>query len=768
MARAAIESGPIRAYGLAVLRWRWVILALTVLVVLMAGFGLRGLTFNPDSRLFFGPDDPGRLALDRLENTFTRANSLLFVLAPADGNVFTATALDAVQALTERAWRTPYAARVNSLTNFQHSYAVGDELIVEELVSPGAVLGPADLAEIRTTALAQRELVDLMVSADADVTAISVDVLLPGLERGEVSEVATFARNLVEEARLDFPDIAVYLTGGVMADITFAEAAQRDMTTLVPVVVLLVAVMLAIGLGSIAASLATLVVVLFAVVIALGLAGWFGAVLNAATAGTPVVIMTLAVADCVHIIATMRHRTAGGDSPAQAIVESLRINATPVAITSLTTAIGFLTMNFSESPPLREFGNIVSLGVVVAYLLSFTFLPALLTLLPAGRMQRIDLRALTGRLADWVITRRRPILVAGPLILVVLATGLTRLEIDDDIVRYFDDSFAFRTDTDFARDHLTGINSLQFGLQSGESHAIAEPAYLARLDAFAEWFRQQPEVSHVAVLSDTLKRLNMNMHGDDPAAYRLPESRELAAQYLLLYELSLPFGQDLNHRIDVGRSTTRMTVHLHEVTSAQVRELAARSERWLEENAPEMATPATGMSVVYANMSERNIKSMLTGTAVALILISLVMLVVLRSIPLGLISLIPNVVPALLAFGIWGYVDGEVNLAVSVVGAMTLGIVVDDTVHVLARYLRGRRELGLEPVEAVRQSLVSVGTPIIVTSVALVIGFGALAYSGFAVTALMGSLAALTIMIALVADLVFLPPLLLLLGRRVA
>lgn len=768
MARATAEGGPVRAYAATVLRWRWAIMALTVVAVVAAGLGLRGLTFNPDSRLFFGPDDPGRLALDRLENTFTRANSLLFVLAPADGDVFTSATLDAVQALTEQAWQIPFAARVNSLTNFQHSYAVGDELIVEDLVPSGEILGPAELADIRATALAETELVDLMISADAEVTAISVDVLLPGRERSEVGEVATFARGLIEDMRRDYPDIRVYLTGGVMADITFGEAAQRDMTMLVPAVVLLVAAMLALGLGSIIASLTTLVVVAFAVVIALGLAGWSGVVLNAATAGTPIVILTLAVADCVHIIASVRHRAMSGDDRAQAIVEALRINTTAVAITSLTTAIGFLTMNFSESPPLREFGNIVALGVVAAYFLSMTFLPALLTLVPAARPPRLDLRVFMGRLADWLAIRQRPILMAGPLILVVATSGLTRLQIDDDIVRYFDDSFAFRTDTDFARDHLTGINSLQFALTAGEAYAIAEPDYLARLDAFAEWFRQQPEVRHVSALSDTLKRLNMNMHGDDPAAYRLPESRELAAQYLLLYELSLPFGQDLNHRIDVSRSTTRLTVNLDEVTSAQVRELAARGERWLARNAPDMASAATGMSVIYANMSQRNIQSMLIGTAVALVLISLVMLVVLRSVSLGLISLVPNVVPALTAFGIWGYVNGEVNLAVSVVGAMTLGIVVDDTVHLLARFVRGRRELGLEPEEAVRQSLVSVGTPVIVTSLALIIGFGAMAFSGFAVTALMGSLAALTILIALVADLVFLPPLLLTLGRKVA
>lgn len=767
MARTAMERSRSSAYGEAVLRWRWLVIGLTVLVVIACGLGLRGLTFNADSRLFFGPDDPGRQALDEMENTFTRASSLLFVLAPADGDVFTAETLAAVDALTERAWQLPFASRVNSLTNFQHSYARGDELIVEDLVPEPAALDRTAIAEARGIALAHDELVDLLVSRSGHVTAVSVEILKPGKARDEVETVVNAARALLSELRDDYPEIDFYLTGGVMADITFAEAAKRDVTTLLPVVVLLVALMLAIGLASIVGSLVTLLVVILAVVAALGLAGWAGLVLNAATAGTPIVIMTLSVADCVHIIATMRQREGRSGDRRAAIVESLRVNAAPVAITSLTTAIGFLTLNFSESPPLRDFGNVVALGVVVAYLLSISFLPAFLALLPAGRAPRLDLAKQMARLATHVIAWRRALLLLGPMVLLALVLGLPRLVIDDDIVRYFDESFAFRSDTDFVQDNLMGLNAIQFALPAGEDNAIADPGYLAAIDRFAEWYESQEGVAHVDVLSDTLKRLNMNMHGDDPDFYRLPESRELAAQYLLLYELSLPFGQDLNNRIDIARSATRMTVHLDEVTSAEVRDLAARGEAWLAANAPEIAAPATGLSLLYANMSARNVKSMLWGTGTALVLISGVLLLVLRSVPLGIVSLVPNLVPALMAFGLWGYLDGEVNLAVSVVGAMTLGIVVDDTVHLLSRYLRGRREQGLEPIEAARYTITAVGTPVIVTSVALIIGFGALAFSGFAVSSLMGYLAAITILLALVADLLFLPPLLILLGRRV-
>lgn len=765
----ATLGGRTRAYGEAVLRWRWPVIVLTLLVALASGYGVRFLSFDPDSRQFFGPDDPGRRALDHLEDTYTRAGSVLFVLAPKNGDVFTRETLAVIEDLTERAWRTPYSSRVESLTDYQHSYAEGDDLVVEDLVESAEDLSDAELARVRRIALSRPELVDRMVSPDGDVTAVAVEVINPGEARGEVTEVAAFARGLADELRREHPEVDVYLTGSVLVDITFAEAAQRDLATLVPLMAALIVATLAIGLGTAYGTLATVLVVALSVITALGLAGWAGVVLNGVTAGTPVAIMTLAVADCVHILSTLRQRYRPGADKVAAIAESLRVNASPIAITGLTTVTGFMILNFGEAPPLREFGTIVAFGVLAACVYSVTFFPAMLAVLPLDTRARSALpaaAAVMNRLADFVIARRRWLLAAGPVVVLVLVAGITRLTLDDDFVRAFDESFEFRTDTDFTQKNLTGLNALEFSVPAGEEYGVVRPDYLAKLDAFAEWFRQQDGVKHVTVLTDTLKRLNQNMHGDDPAFYRLPESRELAAQYLLLYEMSLPFGHDLNNRIDVAKSATRVTVRLDEVSSAEVRELAARGEAWLRDHAPEMAAPATGLSVIYAYMTERNIRSMLRGNFVGLLLISGCLLLVLRSVRIGLISLAPNLVPAAMAFGLWGYLVGEVNLAVSVVGAMTLGIVVDDTVHILTHYLQGRREHGMDAVAAVRYSLANVGVPVVVTTVALCVGFGVLAMSGFAVASRMGVLSAITIVLALVADLLFLPPLLMRLERQ--
>jgi len=278
--------------------------------------------------------------------------------------------------------------------------------------------------------------------------------------------------------------------------------------------------------------------------------------------------------------------------------------------------------------------------------------------------------------------------------------------------------------------------------------------------------RQQEEVTHVFSYADIAKRLNKNMHGDDPAEYRIPAERNLAAQYLLLYELSLPYGLDLNDRIAIDKSATRVTATVVEMPTGQLREFFNRTDAWFKAEAPpELRAAPTGPAVMFAFISKRNIDSMLQGNTVALVLIAIVMMVALRSFGLGLMSLLPNAVPILAAFGVWAVLVGQVGMAAATVSAASLGIVVDDTVHFLTKYLRARRENGYDRPEAIRYAFETVGTAIVSTTVILAFGFSVLAASAFRINAQMGLLTAITVLLALITDLLLLPALLMV-GHR--
>jgi predicted RND superfamily exporter protein len=346
-------------------------------------------------------------------------------------------------------------------------------------------------------------------------------------------------------------------------------------------------------------------------------------------------------------------------------------------------------------------------------------------------------------------------------VILMFAAGALRIELNDDMIAYIGEKYQIRRASDFMEQELTGGDTIEFSLSSGDSGGINNPEYLATIDAFAEWYRQQPKVVHVDVFTDIMKRLNQNMHADDPAWYRIPERRDLAAQYLLLYEMSLPYGLDLNNQIDVDKSATRMIVAIEDTTTREQREIEQRGREWLGANAPDyMVTHGSGLTMMWAYLSQRNINSMLAASFGALVLISFILIFALRSLKHGLISLAPNLAPAIMAFGLWGLLVGQVGLGLSVIVSMTLGIVVDDTVHFLSKYLHARRELGMHAAAAVRHSFNTVGTAMWVTTVALVAGFLVLVFSGFKMNTEMGLVSAITISLALAMDFLFLPTLL--------
>ncbi|MGB0899265.1 MAG: efflux RND transporter permease subunit, partial [Psychrobium sp.] len=474
-----------------------------------------------------------------------------------------------------------------------------------------------------------------------------------------------------------------------------------------------------------------------------------------------------AVADCIHVLSSTLFEMKNGVAKRPAIIESLKVNLKPIVLTSVTTAIGFMSMNFSDSPPFRDLGNIVAMGVMLACVLSLTLFPALLSILPmrvkSGANQT---STLMDKVADVVISYRNRILlimVAGVVTLVAL---LPQNTLNDNFVEYFDESTQVRRSADFMADNLSGIIMLEVAVDSNNDNGISSPDYLNKLEAFSEWFKVQDNVDHVSSITDVFKRLNKNMNGDNEQFYRLPQHQDVAAQYLLLYEMSLPYGLDLNNQINISKSSTRVVGTLSNLTSVELLALENAVNDWFKENAPEYTVMITGPDLMFAHIGQNNIYSMLSGTAIALILISILIGFALRSTKYAIVSLLPNLAPAAMGFGVWFIIDGQVGLGLSVVAGMTLGIVVDYTVHYLSKYLHAKESKQLDTEQAIRYAFNNVGKALWVTTIVLVCGFTVMAQSSFKLNGDMGFLTAITIFIALVVDFFLLPPLLMLIDKK--
>jgi len=750
---------------------RWWVIVFTTFFACAAASGLMFLSIDSDLRVFFAKDDPHLVELEALENTYTKRESIIIIVAPKQGDVFSNETLSAVQSLTEAAWQIPYSSRVDSITNFQYTTASDDELVVADFIEDPASLDSNQLSEKRRQAFNESLLINRLLSSDAMTAGVVANVIFSDKTPEAVDQVARYSRQLRDEFQEQYPEIDFYLTGSVMFDMAFSEVGRHDMLLLAPIMFLILALVVGLSVRSWVATFATMFVVLLSMLSAMGLAGWLGISINPASANAPTIILTLAVADSVHILVTMYRLMHDGKSKHDALMDSLTVNLQAVFLTSLTTAIGFLTMNYSDSPPFNDLGNIVAIGIVMAFLYSIFFLPALIAVLPvkAKPAPVVASHRFFEGLANLVIKHQTAVVWSLSIFVIIGAFLASKNILNDNWIRYFSENIPVRVATDVLENRLSGADYVEYSLPANEPGAIAEPNYLELLEKFAQWLRQQPEVVHVYSVSDIFKRLNKNMHDDDDTFYRIPESRELAAQYLLLYEMSLPLGLDLNNQINVDKSSTRVVLTIKNQGTRVFRDLDQRVQQWLRENMPDyMHIRGSGLSIVWAYLSERNIVNMLLAAFAALVAISLVLLVALKRVDLGIISLVPNLTPALLGFGLWALFVGEVGLGLSVVSSMTLGIVVDDTVHFISKYLRYRKGMYPEPVDAIRHTFFLVGPAMAVTTIALVAGFLVLSFSDYKMSSDMGMLSALTVSIALVMDFLLLPALLLKLPNKLS
>ncbi len=745
---------------------RWLVVLGSILLSFSVGAGLPKLSFSNDYRHYFSEENPDLTAWESMQNTYAKSDNVLIALSISEGSIFTREGLAAIDDLTTWAWTLPYSSRVDSIANFQHARAHNRDLVVNDLVRDPSRLDKREMADIQKIALSQPELVGRLIAPSGKTAAVNVTFALPDNPVKEVAVVADKVNEAVARYREKYPNIEFHATGSLLFNHALAHASRDDVRTLVPSMYGVVLILLWLFLRSAKAVAISASVITLATIIAMGAAGWSGVVLSAASISAPIIIFTIALANCVHIYSSIFRRLRAGEEQRQAVIGAVVANAVPVLLANATTAVGFLTMNASEVPPYRDLGNIVALGAAGTYILTMFMLPALSLIVSLKQPIRDPARNFPlSFLSTFVVRHSRAILWASAVIAIVIGFGVSWLTLNDMFVQWLDDRHEFRTDTDFVANHLSGLYRIDYSIESNEEGGVTDPSYLRMVEDFANWYRQQPHVVHVHAFTNVMKRLNKVMHDDDQSYYRLPDERSLAAQYLLLYEIALPFGLDLNTDIDVNRSATRFVVTTDNISTRELNDLVQSASAWLKTNNSGKDFRPASTTILFAHIAERNIKSLIGSTVIGLVIISFALMIPLRSAKLAVISLVPNLLPGLIGFGLWGLFVGNVGLPVSIVIGMTLGIVVDDTIHLLYRYTHARK-LGADGEGAVHLALSEAGPPMIISTTILIAGFLVLATSGFSINSQMGLLTAVVLAVALLADLFLTPALLILFDKR--
>lgn len=732
-------------------------LALTVVLAT----GLAKIGYTVDYKVMFSSHNEYLESFENLQDTYTRVDNVVFILEPDNGNSLSAEAIRAQQWLTEASWLLPYSIRVDSLSNFQHTRAEGDDLLVEDLIPADFDGSPGAVSHVEQRVNSEQTVRDHYLSPDGALSVVMVTLELPDdqtLALPELMESKGGVLELEAAFRAAHPTVTLHVTGIAVSNYYLGTVAAKDIQTLMPMLLLVALALVGIMTRSIANTFVTLLIVGVSIVATMGAFGFYGIELNNINSVAPVVILTLAVAECVHLLCYYSQRLREGHDKVTAMQLSLESNLRAIFFTTFTTAVGFLGMTSIDSPPFVQFGCIASAGILMSYLFGHTLLPQLAIWLsrPSSEPQSKRKQGPHQKIVEWVIRHPRPVFFGTLVLSAALSSGMVLNDLNDDNIGYFNKEMPVRVAMDVAESHGMGMNFIAYSMESGNDNGIFEPAYLKQVEAFLEWARAQPEVITASAFTDVLKRLNQNLHGDDPAWYKIPESRELAAQYMLMYEMSLPMGMDLNDQTDTAKSSMRIMLGTRMMKAKETLAMEAKVQEWMAANIPELQTHGTGPTIMFAHIGQNSIRSAALGSLVAVSIICVCMIFGFGSIRLGLMALLPNIFPSTIAIGLWGFFVGEVNVAIAVIFTISSGIIVDDTIHLFSKFADGLRK-GLGVNDSIRYSFEHAGQGVVITTVVLSSGFAMLALSDFNVNKMLGILVAGTIVIAIIFDLLFLP-----------
>ena len=685
-------------------RHRRTLLALLGVLLVLGALGTMRVGHEPDVLVYFDPESPDRQAFQTVEVRFGRDNEIVFLLRGGPGAALTPGGLATLAALAEGARGIAGVREVTSILDL----APDPDLVPAAVERAGEGVRP-------------------LIAADASVASVAATVRRSTVSDADVEGLADAAR-LVRGGIDARPGTDVLLTGRIIIDDAFRTAGGSEMNAQVGLQVVVIAVVLLVALRSVALAAALMGLTMLATVVTLGLLGWAGATLNGVSSATPAVLLGIGIATGVHVAMAWQEALreapvalARGASRAGvrrgAVARAMRENAVPVALSVLTTLVSFLALNLAASPPFRQLGNTVALGLGVMLALMFVALPLALLVLPVSTGEgRAPMERAMAALGRWTVRRRVALVALAVLVGALSVAGTARLTFDDVFSHYFDERYEIRRATDLFEEKLAGTTQIYLSLP------LDAPDARQRVTELGEWLRDRPSVSVVT--------------GPD---------------------------EDAEASLDAGERNARIEVVLRGVSSADTLAFAEDVEARAVQAFGD-GVIVTGLPILSARLSIESARTMLLATAIALVAVSAILLWTLRSLRLGLVSLVPNLLPMLAAFGLWGVLVGEVSFAATTVAALTFGIVVDDTVHFLVKYARARGA-GRSAAEAVVETMRRVGLALIVTTLAIGAGFATFALSGFLVNQHFGALSALTLGAALLADLLLLPPLLLLAER---
>ena len=751
-----------------IIRYRPLCIIISLLILAGLAQGLSKINFNPDINAFFPENDTLTTSHLSIEDTYSSMDNAVIGIGVKEGTIFTNEVLSLIEDLTERAWKTPHSLRVDSLSNYSYVSADGDDLYIEPFLEGSSTYDLKTLKE-KELIIEEEELAyGAIISKDKKTSLINI-VFDPPREdiESEYQESLNYVLGFLEEARKNHPEVDLIISGIVYMEYQSPMLLKAQMPKLMPTAILVILLTLFLLLRSLVAVAGSFLVILMSVVSAMGSIGFMSGDIAQPFIMVPILIATLAVADCVHLFTLYFQNLDSSRKSKEAMLESLKLNLQPLFLTSLTTAIGFLSLNLAPVEPLRGIGNGVAVGVFLAFIFTVLLLAPIVSYFNVKQSKNINFQKnIARKLGRFSIKNYKRLLVIVPVISCFLMAFIPLNKTNDNPLEFYSERYTTSAaDSKWISQRIGGTFPVSYELNS--QGIVSDPEFLREVDKFSEWLASNKEVLHVSSLSKIMKNLNKTLHGKQEEWNIIPTEPDLSAQYLFFYEMSLPYGLDLTNSISQNKESIKLVASLKELGSLEYREFAKKVENYASQNMPEdMVSIGTGTRPIFAFMSNMLITQLIYALGIGIVLITATIILFFRSLRYGMLTSVTNLLPIGVAFGIWAIVSGEISMLVGIGMGTTLGIIVDFTVHFLSKYLHARRQKNLSAEEAVEYAFETVGFALIITSFSLILGFLVLLQAFFIPIHGFVLFSSIAFLSALIIDLLLFPALLITWDKR--
>mgnify|MGYP003304786918 FL=1 len=751
-----------------IIRYRPLCIIISLLILAGLAQGLSKINFNPDINAFFPENDTLTTSHLSIEDTYSSMDNAVIGIGVKEGTVFTNEVLSLIEDLTERAWKTPHSLRVDSLSNYSYVSADGDDLYIEPFLEGSSTYDLKTLKE-KELIIEEEELAyGAIISKDKKTSLINIVFDPPRKDiEAEYQESLNYVLGFLEEARKNHPEVDLIISGIVYMEYQSPMLLKAQMPKLMPTAILVILLTLFLLLRSLVAVAGSFLVILMSVVSAMGSIGFMSGDIAQPFIMVPILIATLAVADCVHLFTLYFQNLDSSRKSKEAMLESLKLNLQPLFLTSLTTAIGFLSLNLAPVEPLRGIGNGVAVGVFLAFIFTVLLLAPIVSYFNVKQSKNINFQKnIARKLGRFSIKNYKRLLVIVPVISCFLMAFIPLNKTNDNPLEFYSERYTTSAaDSKWISQRIGGTFPVSYELNS--QGIVSDPEFLREVDKFSEWLASNKEVLHVSSLSKIMKNLNKTLHGKQEEWNIIPTEPDLSAQYLFFYEMSLPYGLDLTNSISQNKESIKLVASLKELGSLEYREFAKRVENYASQNMPEdMVSIGTGTRPIFAFMSNMLITQLTYALGIGIVLITATIILFFRSLRYGMLTSVTNLLPIGVAFGIWAIVSGEISMLVGIGMGTTLGIIVDFTVHFLSKYLHARRQKNLSAEEAVEYAFETVGFALIITSFSLILGFLVLLQAFFIPIHGFVLFSSIAFLSALIIDLLLFPALLITWDKR--